>query len=132
MIRRGTAPKAAAARAGTIAAQKGGNQPVDTDLAATVCAGGSTCQAGACACPLTGQTYCAPLCVNTNLDQFNCGECGNVCSGGAFCTAGACTCNAGLAYCDGRCVNLSNDEAHCGSCDGVCADRQTCTAGICR
>ncbi|KYF56396.1 hypothetical protein BE08_29770 [Sorangium cellulosum] len=85
-----------------------------------------------CTCPLAGQTYCDPLCVNTNLDQLNCGACGNVCGGGSFCTAGECTCNAGLAYCDGRCVNLGNDEGNCGACGAACEEGQTCVTGICR
>ena len=87
----------------------------------------------ATSCPTAGETFCTPLCTNTNIDQTNCGKCGNNCIGGAFCVAANCQCNGGFIYClpDG-CVNPKNDPAHCGTCPTACKVGQSCVQGICQ
>jgi hypothetical protein len=52
------------------------------------CAGGKTCQSGACACP-SGTLECTGACINVLTDKNNCGACGASC-GTATCYAGNC------------------------------------------
>ncbi|MFC1730257.1 MopE-related protein [candidate division KSB1 bacterium] len=42
-----------------------------------------------CGCP-AGETDCSGTCVDTDLDDNNCGACGTVCAGGESCVAGVC------------------------------------------
>jgi hypothetical protein len=60
------------------------------------CAGGQTCQAGACRCP-AGQTLCGATCRDTLTDDSNCGACGATCAVGAGCAAGRCIFGEGNA-----------------------------------
>jgi hypothetical protein len=53
-----------------------------------VCNGGSTCQAGVCAC-LAPKSGCGGSCVDLASDPKNCGTCGHDCLGGT-CSAGKC------------------------------------------
>ncbi len=55
-----------------------------------VCPRGDVCTAGACACPIAGDTNCSGTCTDLRSDPENCGACGNVCPAGAPCSAGAC------------------------------------------
>jgi hypothetical protein len=57
-----------------------------------VCPGAEqTCVAGACRCPVAGQTVCNGHCVDLNSDPLNCGTCGTACSGTTTkCLIGGC------------------------------------------
>jgi hypothetical protein len=52
------------------------------------------------------------------MDNDNCGRCGN-------------TCGAGEACCEGFCVESQTDEQNCGSCGNRCGMGQTCCDGGC-
>jgi len=75
-----------------------------------------------CACAVDA-TRCGPMCVDTMLDSFNCGDCGVACDqvNGEFCVSGTCTstCAAVLEACEG---------------DGDCCDpgSKGCFASVCK
>jgi hypothetical protein len=96
----------------------------------TSCAGGETCQSGACACP-SGQTFCANGCTTTATDDANCGTCGQACSGGETCQSGACVCPSGQTYCGSTCTTTATDDANCGACGNACRGGETCQSGGC-
>jgi hypothetical protein len=96
----------------------------------TACAMGSTCQMGACRCPM-GSTLCGRSCVNLQTDAANCGRCGNACPMGRVCTMGSCSCAMGTTLCAGNCVNTQTDNANCGMCGNTCSGGQTCQMGRC-
>lgn len=93
-------------------------------------------------------TDCDGVCVDTDTDVANCGDCDAACESGEQCLAGQCTrasgaggdggggggpaCGAGLTECDGRCVDLQTDPAHCGDCDEACNPGRACSAGACQ
>lgn len=56
---------------------------------ATLCSGGSDCQAGKCVCP-TGQTLCDSSCVDTSTSTSHCGGCDKTCASGQSCGSGTC------------------------------------------
>ena len=51
------------------------------NLGALICSEGG--------CP-SGQTHCGGFCVDTRVDDNNCGACNNACAVGAFCRSGSC------------------------------------------
>lgn len=102
------------------------------------------CTAGVCVCAGTPQaTDCgnggSGQCVNTTIDERNCGGCGAVsasfvCKPRALCTGGACGCSdpAFPDECTSGCVNLQTDPAHCGGCATACSGATpTCSSGRC-
>jgi hypothetical protein len=52
--------------------------------------------------------------VNTDNDQFNCGECGEACEGTHAC-------------CHGECTRLGTPE-NCSGCDNECEEDQVCVS----
>lgn len=83
-----------------------------------------------------GQTRCGDECLtphDLDVDDLNCGSCGNRCIEAELCVQGECICNDTI--CDGECVDLSlYPDDHCGSCGNTCeeptphCDRGQCTA----
>ena len=77
----------------------------------------------------------SPVCVDTNEDPNNCGQCGRVCTSSAgACAGGTCVCPQGYTACGGTCVITSMDPANCGGCGVACNDASTsdvCVAGLC-
>jgi hypothetical protein len=66
-----------------------------------------------------GEFCCAGDCVQTGLDELNCGFCGNVCA-------------SGLTCCRGSCIDASTHQEHCGGCEQLCDPAiGTCTGGSC-
>jgi endo-1,3(4)-beta-glucanase len=88
-----------------------------------------------------GTVSCAGACVDTQLDELNCGTCGNACGAGKVCSGGTCalSCGAGLVACGASCIDPQSDEAHCGAsgdCSGAnagtaCTAGQSCVDGGC-
>ncbi len=78
-------------------------------------------------------TRCGNVCVNLNVDDQNCGTCGNQCKPGQICAAANCitSCQGGLTRCTGKCVNTNKDRYNCGACGNVCKPGEVCSAGKC-
>ncbi len=78
-------------------------------------------------------TNCNGVCVNLNIDLYNCGKCGTSCGAGQVCSGGKCTlsCQTGLSNCSGTCDNLQNDIKNCGTCGNACSSGQVCSSGKC-
>ncbi len=152
----GTTGDAAAEGAATTDAQGGvdtgtvvdGGSSVDSggnDTGVTDAAKSDASDAGFC----TGtQTTCSPdggarYCANTQVDNTNCGTCGNVCSGGTACSQGKCskTCGGNETLCtpdagaDGGapyCADLQSDHNNCNACGHACAQGNVCVNGACQ
>jgi hypothetical protein len=79
------------------------------------------------------QSLCDDVCVDTAVDQNNCGECGNVCGEGEVCSNGECGSSCGGAYaeCGGKCANVQYDINNCGACGKKCGTGQVCSQGAC-
>jgi hypothetical protein len=97
---------------------------VNCGACGTVCSGGQACCAGECSapdsarcagctedCATTGETCCTGSCVDTAVDELNCGGCGRACGDGQVCCAGAC---------------VGSDATHCGQGCEVCGDNSLC------
>jgi hypothetical protein len=84
-------------------------------------------------CRGVGETLCAGVCVNTQVDPANCGMCGHACAAGSVCLSSGCatTCPAGLTACGGTCVDPQSDNANCGTCGTACPSGQGCLGGAC-
>jgi hypothetical protein len=100
----------------------------------------------ACAAP---QQCCkvgnAGFCINTTIDDGNCGACGHACDPtvATTCVRGQCmcgdstpACSAGSSCCiamdgSGTCANLKNDPANCGACGNACDTGSICENGRC-
>ncbi|MFO0649188.1 MAG: hypothetical protein U0326_23300 [Polyangiales bacterium] len=115
--------------------------------ATAACAMGScrvaTCNTGFADCNMNPADGCE---INTQVDESNCGMCGNACrvtGGTPVCAAGACgisRCDMGLEDCDmsasnGCEINTQTDVNNCGGCGSRCTlphATPTCAAGACR
>ncbi len=97
-----------------------------------VCATGSSCVAGACACQM-GLSSCSDSCRDLSSDGANCGACGKACGPGLLCSLGACaqSCAAGLTQCTQDCVQLDTNSVHCGACNTTCGPGLSCSSGHC-
>jgi hypothetical protein len=93
-------------------------------------AGCGKVQSGSCA---AGRTECDGDCVDTRVDDQNCGACHNSCTTDQRCQNGACVvwCPAGQTNCSGICVNTHNDPANCNGCGMACPAGQLCSDGNC-
>ena len=87
------------------------------DFEVTPGSSGSVGEGGAC-------TQCGDKCVDTSVDNANCGACGTTCNGGQTCQASACACPAAQAFCSGRCETPSRQK--CGPTCATCATDQIC------
>ncbi len=87
-------------------------------------------------CGSDGQV-CNGLCVDTQRDADNCGDCGKKCPHGVGCVKGACTltCTGGLQKCGDACSDVQHDPQNCGACGKACMPPAnsvpTCTGGTC-
>jgi len=79
---------------------------------------------------------CNGVCVNTEVDDANCGVCGKACVGS--CYKGACHgsllcigCTAPYVCCSSSCVLPEADEQHCGACGKFCESGRICYRGAC-
>lgn len=89
----------------------------------------------------SGSVSCGDLCVETKLDNLNCGACGNICGVGRVCSNGTCdvSCRAGQVACSGACVDPQTSATHCGAsgdCSGthagtICGSGLACQGGTC-
>ncbi|MBW2455149.1 MAG: choice-of-anchor L domain-containing protein [Deltaproteobacteria bacterium] len=91
----------------------------------------STGTGGGDVCP--GATLCNGVCVNTDYDPNNCGDCDVVCDPGQVCSQGACgmNCGGGTTQCGDLCIDTENNPDHCGGCDEPCGAGQLCSSGVC-
>ena len=97
-------------------------------------------------CP-TGQTDCDGVCVDTQTDTNNCGDCDVTCTvdaskhvTGVACSGGTCvitSCSAGWDDCDddysnGCEIQINDaDVNNCGACGNYCPGGRTCDNGVC-
>jgi hypothetical protein len=87
---------------------------------------------GVCICT-GGDTDCSGKCTNLNLDDANCGACGNECDAGLTCFLGRCACSDPTKIlCDGQCIDGVGDPNNCGKCGNVCPAGQSCIGGSCQ
>ncbi|HSQ63739.1 MAG TPA: hypothetical protein VLM85_11020 [Polyangiaceae bacterium] len=77
-------------------------------------------------------TVCGSLCVDTTIDDSNCGSCGHACSGGSTCSNSTCQCSGGMTLCSAVCVDTMTDNSNCGGCGVPCTGGSTCTSGVCQ
>ncbi len=81
--------------------------------------GGDAGGGGAIAC-------CNNTCINTSINGFNCGMCGNACGGDG---------GAATTCCNSTCHDKQSDPDNCGGCGIACSNNhmgtRTCGAGTC-
>lgn len=79
------------------------------------------------------ETVCSGQCVNLDVSDDHCGQCGQNCTPNEVCNAGTCelSCPSGLTKCNGECVDTDVDPANCGSCGSSCMQAQLCDQGTC-
>ena len=79
-----------------------------------------------------GYIVCNGECVNTRLDDNNCGGCGVRCTGNSHCqNAGVCSCNKFELLFNGTCIRTAWDTDNCGACGNKCNDGMMCDNGTC-
>ncbi len=79
-----------------------------------------------------GYTICNGLCVDTTVDDTNCGQCGHVCPPSSSCSFSVCQCTGGLTLCNNACVDTTVDKNNCGACGHVCGNNNACVNGGCQ
>ena len=81
-----------------------------------------------------GLLNCGGVCVNTDTDRDNCGQCGDTCADTEVCDGGTCKaiCEPGSQLCQGFCSDPFSDPQNCGGCGIQCALNGACFQGICR
>ncbi len=81
----------------------------------------------------TGTTQCGAACVNTSVDDANCGSCGKACGATEGCGGGRClpkNCTGGNCATDQVCANsVACQQKACVSV--ACADNEQCSDGRC-
>lgn len=87
----------------------------------------------------SGLTWCPSnsattgQCVDTTIDDINCGTCGLTCINGR-CTNSQCVCPPGETVCLDfpfeRCTDISSSQANCGFCGNNCGTF-SCAQGLC-
>jgi hypothetical protein len=97
--------------------------------------GGGTwgCVMGACTiiCPAP-KVECNGACVDTKIDNDNCGMCNNACMMGTEqCLQGMC-CKTGQTICNMTCTDTQTDPTNCGMCGKQCSGNTPyCSGGMC-
>lgn len=87
-------------------------------------------------------TCCDGVCVNTDIDEDNCGACEMGCGATQECCGGSCNpvdvcagcaedCGAGESCCATECVDTQTDRFNCGGCGIACGAGSVCCAGTC-
>jgi hypothetical protein len=91
------------------------------------------CGKKCCSVCAPSEAFCSGECVDLDVDEANCGDCGIECGPGAACQDGKCLpeCAAGETDCSGVCVDLTNDANNCGQCDLQCPGGEICQDSIC-
>lgn len=77
-------------------------------------------------------TVCGSLCVDTSIDDNNCGSCGHACTGGSSCTNSTCQCSGTMTLCTSGCTDTMTDNNNCGTCGKVCGSGTSCSGGTCQ
>jgi hypothetical protein len=113
----------------------------------TACSGSQVCASGKCGAPCEpGLTPCTPtgsttaVCVDTSLDESNCGGCNQPCVSPQppgqpkICQGGQCLVDCGtLTRCGTSCIDTTKDDTHCGNCSTNCTlTGQVCSGGTCK
>lgn len=107
-----------------------GSYEIDTTVTPAVDSGIDTGLDAGTDGPPPSCTVCNSQCVDTNVDNANCGRCGIACTNGQTCQSAKCACPTDQVFCGGQCAKA--DRQHCGvSCtpcqvDEVC--NTICTA----
>jgi hypothetical protein len=70
-----------------------------------------------------------PHCIDTKVDNINCGGCGLKCPTGLTCQDGLCAPPAGSIQCDGKWIDGQFNVDNCGSCGKKC--KALCKEGQC-
>ncbi len=80
-----------------------------------------------------GLLRCDGVCVDPDVNVYNCGECGAKCAEGEICNEGVCVhyCPGGWTDCSGYCVDLQRDRHNCGECGNGCGLGEICNSGSC-
>jgi hypothetical protein len=109
------------------------------DAGAILGGGTWTCANGTCSivCPM-GKTECSGACVDTKVDNENCGSCANACAAMTEqCMQGLC-CKSNETICtnlDGgvpACTDVKSDKNNCGMCGKTCSGMTpNCANGTC-
>jgi len=97
-----------------------------------LCPAGQVCSGGACVCG-PGRTTCSGQCVDLELDDANCGGCGNACAAGSSCAKGVCVADdCPNEDCDPLSVCFAGACTE-RSCVGViCSAGNACANGTCQ
>ena len=77
-------------------------QCTDRACIGVACPAGQRCSLGACSCA-PGRSSCNGTCVDTAVDDANCGGCDRACANGTHCAAGTCV----AADCQGQVATRS-------------------------
>ena len=128
--------------------------PLEEETLSSTNADSDGSEAGECALPML---ECFGDCIDPDVDDDHCGECGEDCGPGGTCVAGdcvdacgdscdrnrelciggTCECRVGFTRCGDVCVDLDTNPAFCGECSENCLDDDddgdvyVCEAGIC-